>query len=647
MGENAAIKTSAERLLLKLHPDPVCICDARSLAFLDVNPAAVARWGYAREHLLGMALGQVVLTPNSATLSAHCDEETAHVCTIRCSDGADMLMEFTLHSVDWRGSPALLFCTSPLLSERLRFGQDLSQREREFRLNEERFRLLAKATNDVIWDWEFATQTMWWNDAYEDLFGYPPSEVDRGLVSYADRIHPDDLLRVMSDLQAVIDGGGTNWLNEYRCLRNDGRSIWISERAFVIRDEHGVAVRMLGSNMDVSQRYETDERMRQSQRLEAIGQLTGGVAHDFNNILTVILGNAELLADELSETPALLGLAQNTVAAAHRAAELTRRLLAFSRNQELEPRLVYLGGLLTRMYDMLRRTLTEDIEILLQTQDDLWAVEVDPSQLEMSILNLAINARDAMPQGGRLRIETSNSTVDPFDKSLGYTGGEFVLVSVSDNGTGMSPEVVAHAFEPFFTTKEIGKGTGLGLSLIYGFVKQSHGHIEISSEVGVGTTVRLYFPRKQGSRETARENEVGPLSFGGTESILVVEDDSHVRESLSRHLQVLGYEVYAAHSGFQALSLLKQGVRIQLLLSDIMMPGGMDGRELARAAKVIQPDLKTLFMSGYMDQVISHQNAADREFNFIWKPYGKRELAEKIRSLLDSTLRKPAAEAGR
>jgi PAS domain S-box-containing protein len=637
MGENAANNASAERLLLKLHPDPVFLCDARSLSFLDANAAAVARLGYAREHLLSMTLAQVVVAPDPATITERSDEDKAQVCSIRRSDGSLAQMELTLDSVPWCGTPALLFRAGPSLDDQLLPDQALPQREREFRLNEERFRLLAKATNDVIWDWDFATQTMWWNDAYEDLFGYPPSDVDRGLVSYADRIHPDDLLRVMSDLQAVIDGGGTNWLNEYRCLRNDGKSIWISERAFVIRDENGVAVRMLGSNMDVSQRYETDERMRQSQRLEAIGQLTGGVAHDFNNILTVILGNAELLADELAETPDLLGLARNTVAAAHRGAELTQRLLAFSRNQELEPKLVYLDNLLTRMYDMLRRTLTEEIEILLETRDDLWAVEVDPSQFEMTILNLAINARDAMPQGGRLRIETSNSTLEPFDQSLGYFGGEFVLISVSDTGTGMPPEVVAHAFEPFFTTKEVGKGTGLGLSLIYGFVKQSNGHIEISSEVGVGTTVRLYFPRRQGNRQSARESELGPCSPGGTETILVVEDDSHVRESLSRHLKVLGYEVYAAQSGFQAMSLLRQGLQIQLLLSDIMMPGGMDGRELAKAAKVIQPELKTLFMSGYMDQVVSQQSSADSEFNFIWKPYGTREMAEKIRSLLDSS----------
>jgi nitrogen-specific signal transduction histidine kinase len=406
----------------------------------------------------------------------------------------------------------------------------------------------------------------------------------------------------------------------------------------VIRDDAGVAVRMLGSMVDVTERLALDAQLRQSQKLEAVGHLTGGVAHDFNNLLTVILGNATQLNEALADNPQLQSLASMTETAAQRGAELINRMLAFSRRQALDPKVLDVNRLITGMEGLFRRTAPEDIELGFVYAGNLWATEVDPGQLELALLNLVVNARDAMPKGGNLTIETANAELD-----VGYARqhpevlpGQYVMVSVADSGTGMSPQVLQRVFDPFFTTKEVGKGSGLGLSMVYGFVTQSRGHVRIDSEEGKGTIARLYFPRVRAVVKPAEVPPESPHAAGGREHILIVEDDDLVREHVVGQLLGLGYRVTHASSGQQALDLLPRMHDVALLFTDVVMPGGMSGRDLAREVRALRPGLKVLFTSGYNEDAIVHNGRLDPGVQLLSKPYRRKALAEKVRQVLDS-----------
>ncbi|MBC2769223.1 hybrid sensor histidine kinase/response regulator [Pusillimonas minor] len=386
---------------------------------------------------------------------------------------------------------------------------------------------------------------------------------------------------------------------------------------------------------DVTERREMAERLNQSQKMEAIGQLTGGIAHDFNNLLTVILGNAELLKESLDDQPSLRLFAEMSASAAERGAELTNRLLAFARRQALEPKVIDTNKLVSGIEGLLRRALNEDIDIELVRGGGVWPAEVDPSQLESAILNMAINARDAMPGGGKLTIETANARLDDAyaESHPDVKPGQYVMISVSDTGTGMPAEVIAKAFEPFYTTKPAGKGSGLGLSMVYGFVKQSGGHIKIYSEIGEGTTIRLYFPR---ANPTGIDDAFEPARavVPGHEHILVVEDDDLVRTHVVTQLKGLGYRVTEAASGQVALDLIKRHNDIDLLFTDVVMPGGMNGRQLADQAMALRPQLKVLYTSGYTENAIVHHGRLDQGVHLLAKPYRRSDLAAKLRKAL-------------
>lgn len=382
----------------------------------------------------------------------------------------------------------------------------------------------------------------------------------------------------------------------------------------------------------------TAAQLHQAQKMEAIGNLTGGMAHDFNNLLSVVIGSLDLLKEQVSDDPDAVALADTALQAGIRGAELTRQLLAFARRQPLEPKLIDINVLVSDMTRLLRRTLGENVETTLIAAPDAWPVVIDPAQLNAAIANLATNARDAMPNGGRLTIETKNTHLDADYTILNpeATPGDYVLIEVSDTGTGMPPETLAHAFDPFFTTKEVGRGTGLGLSMVFGFVKQSQGHIKIYSEVGQGTTIRIYLPRAKPGREApAAVVPPAPLRKG-QETILVVEDNSDVRLTVAKQLVDLGYTVVEAGNARAALAILKNpDVKIDLLFTDLIMPGGMNGDELARAAAAARPGLKVLFTSGYPGSALRDgDRLADGE-HLLSKPYRKQELARKLAEILD------------
>ena len=391
---------------------------------------------------------------------------------------------------------------------------------------------------------------------------------------------------------------------------------------------------------DMTERIAAEEQLRQAQKMEAVGQLTGGLAHDFNNLLTVILGNAEMAQEKLEGHEDVLSLVRTIEAAAQRGADLTRRLLAFSRRQALRPSAVNLNTLVGDMERLLQRALGEEIDIRASLEPNIWTAMVDAAQVENALLNLAVNARDAMPGGGKLSIETANARMDD-DTIAAYRleaiPGDYVALSVADTGTGMPAEVLKRALEPFFTTKPIGKGTGLGLSMVYGFVKQSGGFIKIYSEPDQGTTVKLYLPRaKEADTRTAAGHDAEAPTRGGRECILVVEDDELVRSYVVSRLDGLGYRVLEAENGRRALELLTDGARVDLLFTDVILPEGMNGRELADEARRLKPAMRILFTSGYTQETMIHHGKLDPGIALLNKPYRKEDLARKIREVLDA-----------
>jgi PAS domain S-box-containing protein len=384
---------------------------------------------------------------------------------------------------------------------------------------------------------------------------------------------------------------------------------------------------------DITDQKHAEAQLSQAQRMEAVGQLTGGVAHDFNNMLTAILLNADVLATQVQDD-SLRQLAEAMRRAAEHGADLTRRLLAFGRRQTLLPRPTDINELLSDMVPLMERTLGEHIEIKLARGADLCPATVDRGQLESAVLNLAVNARDAMPNGGRLTIETANAELDEnyASNNPDVRAGSYVMIAIADSGSGMAPDVLARAFEPFFTTKDVGKGTGLGLSMVYGFIKQSEGHVRIYSEVGVGTVVRLYMPQ---SRDAAVLVVAAPVELPtGTETILLVEDDALVRAFASAQLAALGYRVLAAEHAGRAIEMVEHGCAPDLLFTDMIMPGGMNGRQLAEQLRWRYPGLKVLYTSGYAHSAMTGEGAA-QVTHLLGKPYRRRDLATKVREVLD------------
>jgi PAS domain S-box-containing protein len=420
---------------------------------------------------------------------------------------------------------------------------------------------------------------------------------------------------------------------EERLVRLDGSRVDVEVASASFAD--GSEIVIIAMIRDLTQRKLIERQLQHALRMDAIGQLTGGIAHDFNNLLVVITGNLDLLEGVLADNPRVLAYAQMASKAAWRGAELTRQLLAFSRKQTLEPKVIDINAIVGDTASLLRRTIGEQIDLRLELAGDLWPAFVDKTQLESALTNLAINARDAMPQGGKLIFETANKQLDA---SFGTEGeevapGDYVMIAVSDTGTGIPAEIVARVFEPFFTTKGEGKGTGLGLAMIYGFVKQSRGHVRIYSEVGHGTTVRLYLPRGEGAPSQVTDAPFESLMAPRDTKVLVVEDNADVRHVAVGQLTEYGYHVIEAENGPAAMDILKRGGQIDLLFSDAIMPGGMTGMQLAEEATKLRRGIKVLLTSGFAEASLNTARAA-AGIPLISKPYRKQDLARKVREVL-------------
>ena len=507
----------------------------------------------------------------------------------------------------------------------------LATSEAQRQATEQRLRRIFDLVQEGIWI-HVDGKIQFANPAAAKLFGAKGPEELIGMPVF-NIIHPDDRERALERTRVLKDKLQPVPLTEMRILGLDGK-IRIGELQAAPFIQDGV-LHVISSGRDVTALRDAESRLHQAQKMDAVGHLTGGVAHDFNNLLTVIIGALDL---DPQRIPAEMRPSiEQALRAAERGASLTHRLLAFSRQQMLVTRSVDFNRLIGDMDELLRRTLGEHVEIELKLADDLWPALADSGQVENSLLNLAINARDAMPDGGKLTIETTNVHLDDdyASNNAEVAPGDYVMMAVTDTGTGMPPDVLAHVFEPFFTTKDVGKGTGLGLSMIYGFAKQSGGHAKIYSEVGHGTTVRLYLPRL--TNQSPASDSAAPTAprKGGGETILVVEDNPDVRRLVLRQLRDLGYEVIEAANGPQALQILDGGASIDLLFTDVVMPGGMTGRQLAEAAKVRRPGLKTLFTSGYTEDSILRLGKLNPGVRLLSKPYRKHELATRIRETLD------------
>ena len=443
----------------------------------------------------------------------------------------------------------------------------------------------------------------------------------------------DVLVPERAELAAQQSASQTGRGVETQALHKNGSGIPVEISVGPIGNDTAHSV--VWSIRDIRDRKEMEHRLLQSQKMESVGQLTGGLAHDFNNLLTIIIGNLQLLENKLPARERELAL--TATKAALRGAELTQRLLAFARKQMLMPKVLNPNALVTEVEALLKRTLGADTEISVRTQTDLGQTRADPAQLQSALVNLAVNARDAMPNGGQLTIETYNVVLDSdyVSRKAEVPAGDYVVISVTDTGSGMPPDVLDRVFEPFFSTKETGKGSGLGLSMVYGFVKQSSGHVSIYSEVGHGTAVKIYLPRVVDDVHDVSATAVRPGLPMGAETILVVEDDPDVRRTVVALLSSLGYRVEEAASGADGLAALERCADVDLVFTDVMMPGGMSGIELGAAARRRYPHLKIIYTSGYTDRDLV---AAEREggaATLLTKPYRHEELARKIREVLD------------
>jgi PAS domain S-box-containing protein len=541
------------------------------------------------------------------------------------------------------------------IAVRVRAATERVRAEAARRESEEQFRVFAQAVPNQIWAALPNGDLYWFNDQAYAYTG-ASREVVAGTTGWEGLVHPDDLQQAIEAWTRSLASGDV-YSTEFRIRDRDGGYRWFLVRAEPVRGANGGIVRWVGTNTDIDEQrrfaerleaevatrtgelMRAEEALRQSQKMEAVGQLTGGIAHDFNNLLTGITGSLELLGVRIAQGR-FADVERYSLAAqgaAKRAAALTHRLLAFSRRQTLDPRPTDVNRLVTGMEDLVRRTAGPGIELEVVAAGGLWPTLVDPNQLENALLNLCINARDAMPDGGRLTIETGNRWLDArAAKERDLDPGQYVSLCVSDTGTGMTPEVIAKAFDPFFTTKPLGVGTGLGLSMIYGFARQSGGQVRIYSEIGDGTLICIYLPRHLGPAEDAEtlpDFADAPRAARG-ETVLVVDDEPTVRMLVTEVLEELGYAAIEAADGASGLKILQSDVRIDLLVTDVGLPGGMNGRQMADAARIGRPELKILFITGYAENAVVGNGHLDAGMHVMTKPFAMEALAGRIKELI-------------
>ena len=591
------------RYLFEKNPNPMWVYDCETLQILEVNEAAISHYGWSRDEFLAMTVADLRPAEDVMKLEAYIRSrppglQAAGEWRHLVRGGRTIDVDIVSFQLEFQQRKAVLVVARDITESR-RAAQALKE-------SEATARGVLDAALDAYVRMDQHGRITEWNRMAEQMFGWHRDEVV-GKPLDEILIPPDRREAHRNGLRRYLATGVGSMLNrrvEVEAQRRDGSSLPAEITILEVSTEHGRAFSAF--LRDLTDKKQAQAQLLHAQKLEAVGRLTGGVAHDFNNLLTVVMGNLELAAARATADSQLSELIKEALAAGHRGAALTHRLLAFSRQQALQPARTDLNDVVSGMSGMLKRTLGEDIEIEVRLDENLWPELADKSQVESALLNLAINARDAMPEGGKLTIETANATLDAeyADGHEEVTAGDYVMLAVSDTGSGMASDVVERAIEPFFTTKEVGKGSGLGLSMIFGFAKQSNGHLKIYSEPGHGTTVKLYLPRAANERTEVQAASPTTAHTGGDETILVVEDEDAVRKLVIANLRRLGYKTLEAADAVQAREILESDQPIDLLFTDVVLPGGKTGRQLAEEARDFRPSMRVLFTSGYTQNSI-------------------------------------------
>ena len=616
------------RTLFEYAPDGIMIAD-RAGRYLDVNSSACRMLGYSRDELVGRHASDIV-TPAEMQ---HIEPALALITST-----GDYQREWQFRRKDGSVFSAGVIVRVLPDGNLLAMMRDLTERDQAteaLQQAEERMRFALESAKVGIWDMDHISGVLSWSPTIEAQYGLQPGTFPGTFPAFLERIHPDDRQDMLATVERA-SAQGSEFTEKHRALWPDGTVRWLEGIGRVVLDKTGKPIRAIGISLDVTDRRVLEEQFQQAQKMEAIGRLAGGVAHDFNNLLTVILGNCELLRADLKPDDLHQMDVGEIQRAALSAASLTQQLLAFSRKEIIQPTLLNLNDVVTGMRVMVGRLIGEDVKIMLGLRSDVAPVMADRGQVEQIILNLSVNARDAMPRGGTLTIETANVELDEnYTRThLAVRSGAYVRLTVTDTGTGMTPEVQARLFEPFFTTKEVGRGTGLGLATVFGVVNRSGGTVNVYSELGRGTSFNVYFPKAGTEAIVAAVTTLVAHPTGGSETVLVVEDSDALRGLTKKLLERQGFTVLVASNSAEAIQTVEANPAIDLLLSDVVMPGA-SGPELAEILAKLHPGLKVVYMSGYTEDTIVHLGVLNPGIAFLHKPFTADALGRKIREALE------------
>jgi two-component system cell cycle sensor histidine kinase/response regulator CckA len=632
-GEPRATEAADLALLFDAIPGPVVVLDAETLWPLAVNADTLKLFGYDRDAFMGMSLASHVITDVAAAqarIAGLGDADAIGTTRYRRKDGSEFVAEYTARVIVFRGRPARIAVIRPITA---RMEAEATRAVLAAIVTSSTDAIVSKRSDGVV---------LTWNPAAERMFGYSAAEMIGGSI---DRIIPPERLTEERELVREVLGGRRIDAFETVRRRKDGTSVEVAVSLAPVLDPAGVVVAVSKTVRDLTPTRaaaaalaRTELQLRHAQKMEAVGRLAGGVAHDFNNLLSVILTYSALVLDDLPEADPLRRDVLEIEKAGSRAAELTRQLLAFSRQTVVQPRVLDLNEVLAGMEDMLARLVGEDVDLTFVRMPGLGCIKADPSGVEQVIMNLVVNARDAMPTGGRLTIETGHADLDDGYVAAhpGATVGPHAVLSVTDTGTGMDAATQSRIFDPFFTTKPVGKGTGLGLSTVFGIVNQSGGTVWVYSEPGCGSTFKVYYPRVPGKHRPVIATE--PANATGTETILLVEDQEQVRGVAEQVRLRCGYRVLVATHGADALRVsAEHSGPIHLVLTDVVMPG-MSGAELIERLSASRPGIRTLCMSGYTDDSVVRHGVLERGVAYLQKPFNPDSLSRKVREVLDAGL---------
>lgn len=622
--------------LLELVPVPIWVCAASSRRILAVNRAAIEAYGHARETFIGLQAGELCPPEERERFGRFLSEVeqvgsaggTGAVWVQRKKDGGVLTVEIHAHAAGYEGGPAILVFARDITDElralaALRFGQ-------------ERFSLIASATSDAIWDWDFASDGLWWSESFCTLFGYRPGSENQSFASWEQAIHPDDRDRVARSIRRCRDQGIETWREEYRFRRADGSYATVLDRGRMVRDSRGEPYRMVGGMTDITEQSRLHAQLMRTQRVESIGTLAGGIAHDLNNLLGPVLLALDLLRPHVRDVEGERLLA--TIESCTRGgADLVRQVLAFARGGDGKRRPIQLRNLIREAARFASDTFPRHIAVRSEIAPDLWTVEVDHRQINQVLLNLALNARDAMPSGGCLVFSARNAREADSPAGAGecIQPGEYVKISIADTGTGIAPENLHRVFEPFFTTKEVGQGTGLGLSTVHSIIREHRGFVQIESTLGKGTIFHVYLPAVPEAVPADSPPVPAVNSSGDGRSILLIEDEPTLRD-LTRHtLERNDYRVFAAADGPEGVAILAQHRdEIALVVTDLILPV-MDGEATISALRRIKPLLPVVMTSGQEPSARQMHHAHDQRRWFLPKPYTPAELLAVVTSCFE------------